>query len=76
MVPPGRVMRQRLLASSCDKQNACTFTGSWNDPITKKPVTARVVTRWTSPTTEQFEMWMRNKQGKEYKSMEMTYTKQ
>ena len=61
---------------SCSAQKQCTFTGTWNDPVSKQPVTSRVVTRWTSLTTESFEMWMKDKQGKEYKSMEMTYTKQ
>jgi len=26
---------------TCDAKNACTFTGSWNDPIKKGPVKAR-----------------------------------
>jgi Protein of unknown function (DUF1579) len=60
---------------TCDAKHACTFAGSWNDPITRKPRQARIVTRWSSPTTEAFEMWMKDKQGKEYKSMEMIYTK-
>jgi hypothetical protein len=59
----------------CDAKNNCTFTGSWNDPIKKGPVTARMTTRWTSPTTEIFEMYGPGKDGKEMKMMEITYTK-
>jgi len=60
---------------TCDAQNVCSLTGSWNDPITKGPVTMRMITRWTSPTTQIFEMYGPGKDGKEMKMMEMTYTK-
>jgi hypothetical protein len=60
---------------SCDAKNACTFKGSWNDPIKKAPVTARMTSRWTSPTTEVFEMFGPGRDGKEMKMMEITYTK-
>jgi hypothetical protein len=61
---------------TCDAEmTACTFTGGWNDPITKGPVRARMTIRWTSPTTEIFEMYGPGKDGKEMKMMEITYTK-
>jgi hypothetical protein len=60
---------------TCDAKDNCTFTGSWNDPIKKGPVTARMTSRWTSPTTELFEMYGPGKDGKEMKMMEITYTK-
>jgi hypothetical protein len=60
---------------TCDAQKACTFTGSWNDPIKKGPVKARMTSRWTSPTTEIFEMYAPGKDGKEMKMMEITYTR-
>ena len=60
---------------SCDDKGTCTFTGSWNDPIKKGPVTARMTTRWTSPTVEVFEMYGPDKSGKEMKMMEITYTR-
>ena len=60
---------------TCDDEEVCTFTGSWNDPITKGPVTMRMVSRWPSPTTQIFEMYGPGKDGKEMKMMEMTYTK-
>ncbi len=60
---------------TCDAEKACSFTGSWNDPIKKGPVTMRITTRWTSPTTQIFEMHGPGRDGKEMKMMEMTYTK-
>lgn len=60
---------------TCDAKNACTFKGSWNDPIKKGPVVARMTSRWTSPTTEVFEMYGPGRDGKEMKMMEITYTK-
>ena len=60
---------------TCDAKHTCTFTGSWNDPIKKAPVKARMVSRVTGPTTEVFEMYGPGKDGKEMKMMEITYTK-
>lgn len=60
---------------TCDAKNACTFKGSTVNPITKKPTTMRMTSRWTSPTVEVFEMYGPDKKGKEYKMMELTYTK-
>ncbi len=60
---------------SCDATGACTFIGSWNDPVRKGPVTARMTTRWTSPATQLFEMFGPGKDGKEMKMMEIVYTK-
>jgi len=60
---------------TCDAQKTCTFKGTWNDPIKKAPVSSRMTSRWTSPTTEVFEMYGPGKDGKEMKMMEITYTK-
>ena len=60
---------------TCDAENACSFTGSWNDPIKKGPFEVRMTTRWTSPTTEVFEMYGPGKDGQETKMMEIIYTK-
>jgi len=60
---------------TCDANRNCKFTGTWNDPVTKKPITSRMTSRWTSPTTEVFEMYGPGKDGKEMKMMETTYTK-
>ncbi len=60
---------------TCDAKNVCTFTGTWNDPVTKKAKKSRMVSRWTSPTVEVFEMYGPGHDGKEMKMMEITYTK-
>lgn len=60
---------------TCDAQKACTFNGSWNDPVKKGKINARMTTHWTSPTVEVFEMYGPGKDGKEFKMMEITYTK-
>jgi hypothetical protein len=60
---------------TCGPKGDCTFTGSWNDAIKKGPVKSRMTTKWTSPTTEVFEMYAPGKDGKEMKMMEITYTK-
>lgn len=60
---------------SCDEAGNCEFTGSWNDPVAKGPVQARMVLRKVSPTVEQFEMYGPGPDGKEMKMMELTYTK-
>ena len=64
-----------MSSGTCDAQNACKFEGSWNDPIKKGPVKSRMTTRWTSPDTEVFEMYAPDKQGREMKMMELTYTR-
>jgi hypothetical protein len=66
-----------LSEGTCDASGKnCTFKGSWVDPIKKTPITARMTSKWTSPTTEIFEMFAPGPDGKEMKMMEITYTKQ
>ena len=60
---------------SCDEQDACTFNGSWNDPVTKGKINARMTTKWTSPDVQVFEMYAPGPDGKEAKMMEITYTR-
>ena len=60
---------------SCDAKQACTFSGSWVDPVKKTTVTSRMTSHWTSPTTEVFEMYGPAPDGKQFKMMEITYTK-
>lgn len=59
----------------CDADNVCQFTGTYQDPVKGGPVTIRMMTRWTSPTSELFEMWGPGRDGKEMKMMEISYTK-
>jgi hypothetical protein len=60
---------------TCDDQQNCSFTGSWNDPVKQGPVTARMTSRWIDANTEIFEMYGPDKDGKEIKMMEITYLK-
>jgi len=64
-----------LSEGTCDADNACSFTGSWNDAIKQAPMHVRMTTRWTSPTTEVFTMYGPDRSGTEMKMMEITYTK-
>lgn len=57
----------------CDDHGACTFRGSWNDPVSKGKVHARMVSHWVNPNTETFTMYVPGPDGKESKMMEMTY---
>ena len=59
----------------CDGRGNCTFTGSWNDPITKGKTTARMVSSWPDANTQLFAMHGPGPDGKEFKMMEITYTK-
>ncbi|MET0892477.1 MAG: DUF1579 domain-containing protein [Pseudoxanthomonas sp.] len=60
---------------SCDAKLSCAYTGTYHDPVSKKPQTARMTTRWTDPSTEVFEMYAPGPDGKESKMMEITYKK-
>lgn len=60
---------------TCDAQQACTYTGDFNDAVSKQPVTARMTSRWTDKDTEVFEMYAPGPHGKEAKMMEITYKK-
>lgn len=64
-----------LSEGDCDAEGACVFHGSWNDPVSKDKVNARMTTRWTSPMVEVFEMYAPGPDGKESKMMEITYTR-
>jgi len=59
----------------CDDKDACSFTGSWNDPISKQKTTAHMKSHWTDASTEVFEMNAPGPDGKEFKMMEITYKK-
>lgn len=61
---------------TCDAEaKECVYTGSWNDPIEDGPVTVRMESRWTSPTTQLFDMYGPGPAGEEMKMMEIVYTK-
>jgi hypothetical protein len=60
---------------TCDANLTCTYTGSYHDPVSKKPQTSRMTSKWTDKTTEVFEMYGPGPDGKETKMMEITYKK-
>lgn len=61
---------------TCDASGkSCEFTGTMHDPVKMAPVKTRMTVKWTSPTTEVFEMYGPGRDGKEMKMMEITYTK-
>ncbi|MBD9477654.1 DUF1579 domain-containing protein [Pseudoxanthomonas sp. PXM02] len=62
-----------LSEGTCDAQLTCTYTGTHHDPVTKKPQTSRMTTRWSDKDTEVFEMYGPGPDGKETKMMEITY---
>lgn len=59
----------------CNATGLCEFTGGWLDPLTKAPVKARMVSRWTSPATQVFELFAPAHDGKDMKMLEITYTR-
>ena len=59
----------------CDDKGNCTFTGSWNDPMTKGKTVARMKSSWPNANTQLFEMHAPGPDGKEFKMMEITYTR-
>ncbi len=61
---------------SCDEKDACSFSGSWVDPVSKKTITSRLVSHWSGADAETFEMFGPGPDGKEFKMMEITYTRQ
>ena len=60
---------------TCDAQMSCTYTGTYHDPVTKQPQTARMTSKWPDANTEVFEMHGPGLDGKEAKMMEITYKK-
>lgn len=60
---------------TCDASQACTYTGTYHDPVSKKPVTSRMTSRWSDKNTEVFEMYAPGPDGKEARMMEITYRK-
>lgn len=52
-----------------------TWTMTCHDPVTKKPMTLRQVDRHTSDTTSVMEMYGPGPDGKEFKMMEINYSR-
>jgi hypothetical protein len=52
-----------------------TYTMQCSDPMAGKTTTSRMIEKQTSPDTWMVEMYGPDKAGKEFKTMEMTYTR-
>jgi hypothetical protein len=59
---------------SCDATGACAFTGSYTDAVSGKPKQLRM-TSSTSGDVETFAMFDKTPEGKEFRMMEIVYTK-
>lgn len=60
---------------SCDDKGACAFKGQYVDPITGKMKTMRSAARDEGTGKEVHEAWDQGPDGKEFKSMELVYTR-
>lgn len=60
---------------TCDAARTCTYTGTYHDPVSRKPVTSRMISRWPDRNTEVLEMYAPGPDGKETRVMEITYRK-
>ncbi len=64
------------MEGTCSKDDMSTnMTGTFKDPVTGQTKAYRTVSRWASPTQVVWEMYEKTPDGKEFKNMEITYTK-
>jgi hypothetical protein len=59
----------------CDEKGACTFSAEFVDPMTGKKKNTRMASRDEGPDKEVHEFWDKGPDGKEFKSMELVYTR-
>jgi len=59
----------------CDDKGACAFTAEFVDAVTRKTKTSRMASRDEGPDKEVHEFWDQGPDGKEFKSMELVYTR-
>ena len=59
----------------CDDKGACTFNAEFVDPLTGKKKTTRMASRDEGPDKEVHEFWDKAPDGKEFKAMELVYTR-
>lgn len=60
---------------TCDATGNCTYTGEYVDPMTGKTKTSRMTMKDEGPDKEVHVMYDKGPDGKEYKSMELVYTR-
>jgi hypothetical protein len=59
----------------CDDKGACTFTAEFVDAMTGKKKVSRITSRDEGPDKEVHEFFDKAPDGKEFKSMELVYTR-
>ncbi len=64
-----------LSTGQCDDKGACTHSGSYMDAMTNAKKTMRMTSRDEGPDQEVHQFFERGPDGKEFKSMELTYTR-
>ena len=64
-----------LSKGQCDDKGSCTYTGEYLDPMTGKMKKSRMVSRDDGPDKEVHEFYDVGPDGKEFKSMELQYTR-
>ena len=64
-----------LSTGQCDDKGACTHSGSYMDAMTNAKKTVRMTSREESPDREVHRFFEKGPDGKEFKSMELIYTR-
>lgn len=62
-------------SGKCDEKGACTHMGEYVDPMTGKKKVSRMTSRDEGPDKEVHEMFDTGPDGKEFRSMEIVYTR-
>ncbi len=64
-----------LSAGQCDEKGNCTFKSTYTDPMTGETRETRMVSREEGADKEVMEAFDKGPDGKEFKSMELVYTR-
>jgi hypothetical protein len=64
-----------LSTGQCDDTGACTHSGSYMDAMTNAKKTVRMTSREETPAREVHRFFEKGPDGKEFKSMELIYTR-
>jgi len=64
-----------ITSGKCDASGACAHKGEYVDPLTGKKKTNRMTSRDEGPDKEVHEAFEQGPDGKEFKSMEIVYTR-
>jgi hypothetical protein len=64
-----------LSTGQCDDKGNCTFKSTYTDPMTGETRETRMISREEGPDKEAMEAFDKGPDGKEFKSMELVYTR-